>query len=109
MTTLLPGGNLGPGPASCEYVNGNMDDGYVLLNDSNNPPGLTNGYSYPKFRTAGGRYVSMRHGLWDAPTQYHPDRVVLINMPVLKKHGMAATTAAWKNLIGFQTCEDPDD
>ena len=62
---LLPGGNLGPEPASCEYSNGNMDDGYVLLND--NTPGVKpiNGYSYPKFRTAGGRYVSMRHGLWD--------------------------------------------
>lgn len=105
---LLPGGNLGPGPASCEYINHNMDDGYVLLND--NTPGVEplNGYSYPKFRTAAGRYVSMRHGLWDG-SAYHPDRVVLINMPVLKKHGMAATTAAWKNLIGFQTCEDPDE
>jgi hypothetical protein len=99
---LLPGGDLGPGPASSEYSHGNMDDGYVLLNDGDNPPGLTNGYSYPKFQTAGGRYVSMRHGLWES-SSYHPDRVVLINMPVLKKHGMAATTAAWKNLIGFQT------
>ena len=104
---LLPGGDLGPGPASCEYANGNLDDGYVLLND--NTPGVrpTNGYSYPKFQTAGGRYVSMRHGLWDG-SSYQPDRVVLINMPVLKKHCMAATTAAWKNLVGFQTCEDPD-
>jgi hypothetical protein len=99
---LLPGGDLGPGPASCEYASGNMADGYVLLNDIT--PGVkpTNGYSYPKFRTAGGRYVSMRHGLWES-SSYHPDRVVLINMPVLKKHGMAATTAAWKNFVGFQT------
>ena len=105
---LLPGGNLGPGAASCEYSNGNMADGYVLLND-NTTVGTkpTNGYSYPKFRTAGGRYVSMRHGLWEAAS-YQPNRLVLINMPVLKKHGMAATTAAWKNLIGFLTCEGSD-
>lgn len=101
-TALLPGGDLGPGPASCEYSHGNMADGYVLLNDNDNPPGLTNGYSYPKFQTAGGLYVSMRHGLWDG-LSYQPDRVILINMPVLKKHCMAATTAAWKNLVGFQT------
>jgi len=99
---LLPGGNYGPGPASCEYANGNLADGYVLLHD--NTPGVKphNGYSYPKFRTAGGRYVSMRHGLWDG-SAYQPDRLVLINMPVLKKHGMAGTTAAWKNFVGFQT------
>jgi len=99
---LLPGGNFGSGPASSEYANGNMADGYVLLHD--NTPGVkpTNGYSYPKFRTAGGRYVSMRHGLWDGAS-YQPGRLVFINMPVLKKHGMAGTTAAWKNYIGFQT------
>jgi hypothetical protein len=104
---LLPGGDLGPAPASCEYINGNLDDGYVLLND--NTPGITkpaNGYSYPKFRTAGGQYLSMRHGLWDGAA-YHPDRLVLINLPVLKKHGMAGATVAWKNFIGFLTCEDP--
>jgi hypothetical protein len=103
---LLLGGNLGPEPATSEYIYGNMDDGYVLLNGSDNPPGLTDGYSYPKFLTAAGHYVSMRHGLWDAgASTYHPDRVVLINMPVLKKHEMAGATAAWKNLIGFITCE----
>ncbi|MHC1726614.1 MAG: DUF362 domain-containing protein [Syntrophobacteraceae bacterium] len=101
---LLPGGNYGSGAASSEYSNGNTNSGYVLLND--NTPGvtLTNGYSYPKFRTAGGRYISMRHGLWDG-TSYQPDRLVFINMPVLKKHGMAGATAAWKNLIGFVNCD----
>ena len=99
---LLPGGDFGPLPATCEYSHGNMDDGYVLLNDSTSTITPTNGYSYPKFRTAQLRYVSMRHGLWEGGS-YHPDRVVLINMPVLKKHCMASATAAWKNLIGFQT------
>jgi hypothetical protein len=105
---LLPGGNLSSTPASTEYSMGNMDDGYVLLNDnttSGDKP--TNGYSYPKFQTAGGRYISMRHGLWDG-SAYHSDRLVLINMPVLKKHCMAYTTSAWKNLVGFLTIADTD-
>ena len=90
---LLLGGNLGPLPASCEYSHGNMADGYVLLNDNNTSGDKpANGYSYPKFQTVEGRYVSMRHGLWE-DSAYHPDRVVLINLPVLKKHCMASATA----------------
>lgn len=49
----------------------------------------------------------MRHGLWNG-SSYQPDKLVLINMPVLKKHCMASTTAAWKNFVGFVTCEDTD-
>lgn len=100
--SLLPGGDLASEPDSSEYANGNMDDGYVLLNDPTGGVKPTNGYSYPKFQTAQGRYISMRYGLWESDS-YHPDRVVLINLPVLKKHCMASATAAWKNLIGFQT------
>jgi len=103
---LLPGGNMSAGPADCEYSKGNMEDGYVLLNDPTPGLSISNGYSYPKFRSAGGRYVSMRHGVWDGAS-YKPGGLVLINMPVLKKHCMAAATAAWKNLIGFVTNEDP--
>lgn len=103
-SSLLPGGDLSSSPASCEYSNGNMEDAYVLLNDSAPGVSLDNGYSYPKFRTSEGRYISMRHGLWDG-TAYQPDRLVFINMPVLKKHCMAGTTAAWKNFIGFVNCD----
>ena len=63
---LLPGGDFSTiSPATTEYTNGNMDDGYVLLNDNTIRRNSPNGYSYPKFQTAAGRYVSMRHGLWD--------------------------------------------
>ena len=62
---LLPGGNYGTGPATSEYSHGNMADGYVLLNDNTSGDKPANGYSYPKFQTVGGRYISMRHGLWE--------------------------------------------
>jgi hypothetical protein len=106
---LLPGGDFSTIiAATTEYAHGNMDDGYVLLHD-NTTEGTKplNGYSYPKFQTAQGHYISMRHGLWDG-SAYLQDRVVLINMPVLKKHCMAYTTSAWKNLVGFLTIADAD-
>jgi hypothetical protein len=107
---LLPGGNFSSSiPADNEYAKGNMDDGYVLLNDNTYDGARpVNGYSYPKFRTAGDRYISMRHGLWNG-SSYESDRVVLINMPILKKHCMAYATSAWKNLVGFLTIADPED
>ncbi|WP_027183030.1 DUF362 domain-containing protein [Desulfovibrio inopinatus] len=103
---LLVCGTLNAEPASAEYVHGNTEDGYILLSDGEfSYPAI---YSYPKFRTPGGRYISMRHGLWNGST-YTSDSVVLINMPVLKKHCMAGTTAAWKNFIGFVSCANETD
>ena len=51
--------------------------------------------------------VSMRYGLWNGAS-YEPGRVKLVNLPVLKKHGMAGSTIAWKNYIGFVTIEGND-
>lgn len=98
---LVAGGSLGaPGYPSGEYASGNDADAYVLLDDPAAPG--QNQLSYPKFRTGGGRYVSMRYGLWNGAS-YEPERVKLVNLPVLKKHGMAGATIAWKNLVGFVT------
>jgi uncharacterized protein (DUF362 family) len=44
----------------------------------------------------------MRYGVWSG-SSYDADRLTFINLPVLKRHGMAGATAAWKNLIGFIT------
>jgi hypothetical protein len=95
------GGNVGAsGYPAGEYAAGNTNDAYILLED---PAGTGHDeLSYPKFRTAKGTYVSMRYGVWDG-NSYNPDRLTFLNMPVLKKHGMAAATIAWKNLIGFVT------
>jgi hypothetical protein len=95
----ISGGSIGDsGYPTGEYANGNMDDAYILLED---PAGTgTDELSYPKFQTANGTYVSMRYGVWNG-SSYDSERLTLINLPVLKRHGMAGATIAWKNLIGF--------
>jgi hypothetical protein len=81
-----------------EYINGDTSDAYILLED---PAGDAMGeLSYPKFRTAGGNYVSMRYGVWNG-SNYDSERLTFINLPVLKRHGWSGATIAWKNLIGF--------
>ncbi len=104
--TLVRGGDVhGAGYPAGEYARGDMRDGYILLED---PTGSgADELSYPKFRTAGGRYVSLRYGIWDG-RRYDPDRLTLINMPVLKMHGMAGATIAWKNLIGLITISETE-
>lgn len=103
---LIDGGMIGEGYPQGEYALGDMADAYITLGESDEPEARR--LSYPKFRTAGGRLASLRHGLWDG-SAYHADRVCLINFPVLKKHAMAGCTAAWKNLIGLISCMDADN
>lgn len=101
---LVSGGAVdAPGYPAGEYAGGDADDAYILLEDA--AASGAEELSYPKFRTAQGTAVSMRYGVY-AGGAYHADRLTLINMPVLKKHGMAASTIAWKNLIGFVTIAD---
>lgn len=85
-----------------EYIHGDMRDAYILLDDPQG--GAQSELSYPKFRTADGSYVSLRYGIWEAGG-YDTGRLKWINLPVLKRHGMAGATIAWKNLIGFITAD----
>jgi hypothetical protein len=102
--TVSGGAVGGPYPAG-EFIHGNNDNLYILLED---PAGIaTDELSYPKFTTGNGTPVSMRYGVWDGAS-YHPDRLTLINLPVLKVHGMAGATIGWKNLIGFIAIDDHD-
>jgi hypothetical protein len=103
---LISGGSIGDsGYPSGEYAAGDTSDAYILLED---PAGAgTNELSYPKFQTANGNRVSMRYGVWDG-SSYASDRLTFINLPVLKRHGMAGATIAWKNLIGFTTTFDTE-
>jgi hypothetical protein len=99
----INGGSLNnSGYPNGEYIKGNLNDGYVMIDDPNAP--ATNELSYPKFKTAKGNYISMRYGVWNG-SSYEKDRLTFINMPVLKRHGMAGATISWKNLIGFITAE----
>ncbi|NOZ49110.1 MAG: DUF362 domain-containing protein [Chloroflexi bacterium] len=104
--SLISGGSVSAsGFPTGEYARGNMNDAYILLED---PAATgTDELSYPKFRTAGGHTVSMRYGVWNG-SSYDANRLTFINLPVLKKHGMAGSTIAWKNLIGFVTISDTE-
>jgi len=85
-----------------EYAAGDDNDGYVV-----NPvidPRTSVRVSYPKFRTAAGTCISYKYGIWsDATATYDADRLVVINIPVLKTHSIYAVTAAVKNHMGVVT------
>ena len=85
-----------------EYSSGDMTSGYVV-DPVRNPQTQIN-VSYPKFQTAFGTYVSYKYGIWYPTSQtYAPERLVVINMPVLKTHGQYAITASVKNHMGLVT------
>ena len=107
-SSIISGGNVNAsGYPVGEYANGDNNDHYILLEDPAGPG--TDELSYPKFQThTGGEYVSMRYGIWDG-SSYDADKLTLINMPVLKGHGMAGATIAWKNLIGLVTIRNHAD
>ncbi len=85
-----------------EYGEGDMGDGYVLAGARDPQTSII--VSYPKFRSAGGAYVSYKYGIWDDLQQvYEADRLVVINIPVLKTHSIYAVTAAVKNHMGVIT------
>jgi hypothetical protein len=75
--------------------------GYILS------PGPDGNVSYPRFTTPFGNCVSMKKGVWVAGSgSYDRDRLKVINLPVLKPHGVAyGVTAAVKNYMGVVTTE----
>ncbi len=76
-----------------DYDKGDMNDGYVY-----NPTQHT---SYPKFKTPKDNLVSLKNGIWNSESEsFEKDKLVIINMPILKAHGMAGATIACKNYIG---------
>jgi uncharacterized protein (DUF362 family) len=85
-----------------EYDTGDMTDGYIVADADDPETGIKS--SYPKFQTAYGTYISYKHGVWSPTTQsYDPDRLVVVNMPVLKTHAIYAVTAGVKNHMGVVT------
>ncbi|MFH1110847.1 MAG: DUF362 domain-containing protein [Planctomycetota bacterium] len=88
--------------AVSEYSAGNLGDGYVV--DPLLHPRTQIKISYPKFRTPFGSYVSYKYGVWSADTEtYDSDRLVVINIPVLKTHRIYGITASVKNHMGVVT------
>jgi len=81
-----------------EFSGGDMRDGFVVENTVRST-GLE--VSYPKFSTEFGTRVSFKEGIWDANTNtYDSEKLKIINMPVLKSHGLFQVTAAVKSYMG---------
>lgn len=85
-----------------EYSDGDTADGYVLYDAADPETGIY--VSYPKFRTQFGTYISFRKGIWTG-IEYEK-RLKVINMPVLKSHGMYGVTASLKHYMGVQSEKD---
>jgi hypothetical protein len=85
------------GAVADEYSDGDMSDGYVYDDDTK--------ISYPKFQTPSGYYyLSLRYGIWNTMSStYDPDRLCIIDFPVLKAHFRAGATIAVKNWVGVLT------
>lgn len=75
-----------------EFSTGDTVSGYVREDST--------GMTYPKFVTSYGTSVSTRLGIWNG-TAYEPERLKLINLPVLKSHSIMGVTGAVKHYIGF--------
>jgi len=85
-----------------EYMTGNETSGYVVAAVADAETQIR--VSYPKFRTVFGTYISYKYGVWSAELQtYDHDRLVVINMPVLKTHQIYGVTAGVKNHMGVVT------
>ncbi|MDR1901392.1 MAG: DUF362 domain-containing protein [Treponema sp.] len=81
-----------------EFDAGDMGDGFVV-EEGTQPTGII--ISYAKFTTKYGTRVSFKKGLWiNAARRYDPDKLKVINMPVLKSHGLYQVTGAVKSYMG---------
>jgi uncharacterized protein (DUF362 family) len=81
-----------------EYSEGDDADGFVVASEAS-PTGIV--VSYPKFTTVYGTRVSFKQGIWDEGAQsYDTDRLKIINLPVLKVHGLYQVTGAVKAYMG---------
>ncbi len=85
-----------------EYDQGDDRDGYVI---GPLDPETHGSVSYPKFRTARGRRVSLARGIWNPATSTYDDAALtFLNIPVLKCHGAVyGVTGAVKNHMGSMT------
>jgi uncharacterized protein (DUF362 family) len=82
-----------------EYVDQDLQDGYVVESSSSPETGLV--VTYPKFKTKFGTNVSFKLGVWDsAAATYDSRRLKVINVPVLKSHGGYGVTASVKHYMG---------
>ncbi|MCL2136608.1 MAG: DUF362 domain-containing protein [Coriobacteriia bacterium] len=81
-----------------EFSEGDTSNGFVV-DSSPSPNGIV--VSYPKFTSEYGTQISFREGIWDKEAaRYDSNRLKVINLPVLKVHGMYQVTGAVKAYMG---------
>lgn len=81
-----------------EFESGGIDDGFVL-EDKVYATGIR--ISYPKFTTEYGTKVSFKKGIWkDDLKAYDSSSLKILNVPVLKAHGIYQVTGAVKSYMG---------
>ena len=82
-----------------EYDQSDLNDGYIIYNDADPETGIR--VSYPKFKTKHGSHVSFKEGVWDSKSQsYDSDKLIVLNVPVLKAHFIYGVTACVKHYMG---------
>jgi len=82
-----------------EYDEGDLNDGYIIDDDADLETGIR--VSYPKFRTKHGSYISFKEGVWDSNSKsYDSDKLIVLNVPVLKAHFIYGVTACVKHYMG---------
>jgi uncharacterized protein (DUF362 family) len=85
-----------------EYADGNLSNGYFVSDEVD--PQTSIRVSYPKFQTAFGTCISYKYGIWEPATaRYLPEKLVVVNVPVLKTHPIYGITASVKNHMGVIT------
>jgi len=81
-----------------EFSAGDETNGFVV-GDTRHSTGTE--VSYPKFTTEYGTRISFKEGIWNANTRtYDSEKLKVINMPVLKSHGLFQVTGAVKAYMG---------
>ena len=78
-------------------IDDHTTNGYRRFNP--HPTSQSWNISYPCFTTAGGHRVELKAGLWTG-AGHDPNKLKLINMPVLKTHGGCGVTGALKLFYG---------
>ena len=82
-----------------EYLEDDYEDGYIVYKNPDPYTGII--VSYPKFKTKYGTYISFKYGVWDqAKNKYDSNKLKIINVPVLKTHGIYGVTASVKHYMG---------
>lgn len=82
-----------------EYSSDDYNDGYIVYDYRDKTTGII--VSYPKFKTKYGTYISFKYGVWNQDKkEYNNEKLKVINVPVLKTHGIYGVTGSVKHYMG---------